>query len=192
MYLPLHIPKNKDMHGIVFNGLQKFVTASYNYSTWIDLCKEANVHGKMYFPTDTYPDEEVLAIVVAASKATGNGIPIILENFGEFMINDLMKIYRHSLNPDWNTSLDLLANVEETIHKAVRMKNPNATPPQLECKRTSFNEVIIRYRSKRKLCFLARGLITGVSKYFNEELIVTEPTCMNSGDEECKLIINLK
>ena len=56
----------------------------------------------------------------------------ILEAFGEFIAPSLLKIYSASIKSDWNT-INLLKHVENTIHKAVRFADKNATPPELGC-----------------------------------------------------------
>jgi hypothetical protein len=72
----------------------------------------------------------LVALVVAATKATGLKADAILEDFGEFIAPDLISMFRASIKPEWRT-LELLEHTEETIHKAVRLRNPGATPPEL-------------------------------------------------------------
>ena len=43
------------------------------------------------------------------------------------------------------------------------------------------------YQSKRRLCFLAEGLIQGVAKEYNTEISLIHSKCMHRGDEECHL-----
>lgn len=95
-----------------------------------------------------------------------------LLQFGEFIVPDLLKVFKHLINPDWRT-LDLLENVEGTMHKAVRVNNPGATPPELKINRIDNNTVQINYYSKRNLPDLARGIIIGIAKQYKEEDVMT-------------------
>ena len=77
----------------------------------------------------TYPDETLLALVGAASELTGTPTPDLLRAFGEFLVPDLLKIYRQAIKPEWGI-LDMLENAEEKMHAAVRQKDEFATPPR--------------------------------------------------------------
>lgn len=154
------------MHGIVFTELQKYVSTNFGPATWFALPKEAGLESKVFLPTRPYPDEDIIAIVKAACQATGKTADQILEDFGYFIAPDLLKIFAASINPKWKT-LDFLKNVESVIHKAVRINNPGATPPDLNVKRVSAVEII--YTSPRKMASLGLGIIKALAKHYNEE-----------------------
>lgn len=176
------------MHGLIFTELQKYVNHKFDYSTWKVLLEKSSLKGKLYLPTQVYPDSEVLAIVAAASEATKIPQADILEDFGKFIVPDLLKIFSTSVKPEWRT-LDMLENIEGTIHRAVRQREPGATPPQLVCTRVAPGKVEIIYRSARKLCPLAMGLIKGVAEHYQEKITITEPTCMLRGDDACRILV---
>jgi hypothetical protein len=176
------------MHGLIFTELQKYVNNKFDYSTWKALLEKADLKGKLYVPTQIYPDSDVLKIVEAASKATKIPQSDILEDFGKFMVPDLLKIYSTSVKPEWKT-LDMLENIEGTIHRAVRQRAPGATPPSLVCTRLAPNRVEIVYSSERKLCPLALGLIKGVAQHYQETVNISEPSCMLRGDAVCRIVV---
>jgi hypothetical protein len=178
------------MHGLIFMELQKFVGATAGPEAWTALLRSANISRTNYLVTESYPDEEVVAIVTAASKALDQTAPAILEAFGEFIAPDLFKIYRAFIPKTWKT-MDLLENTETAIHRAVRLRDPKAEPPALNCKRTAPNQVVIVYTSPRKLCFVAKGLIRGVAGYYKEKVRVTESSCMHQGGANCTLLVDL-
>ena len=157
------------MHGIIFQQLQQFVTKNYGAKQWNDLLASAGLGGKMYMPTQVYPDGEAVSIVVKASEITKIPVPTILESFGEFIAPSLLKIYSASIKNEWNT-IDLLEHVENTIHKAVRFADKSATPPQLGCTRTSSSKVVIDYSSKRKMVDVGVGIIKAIAKIKNEKV----------------------
>jgi predicted hydrocarbon binding protein len=179
------------MHGVIFTELEKYVKEKFGKAAWSGLLQEAKLGPKIYLATAEYPDEEVVAIVTAAVKATGKPAGVILEDFGEFIVPDLVKMFQMAIKPEWRT-LDFLENTEHTIHKMVRLKNPGAEPPQLVTQRTHPTEVVITYTSKRRLCAVAKGIVRGVAKHYKEKITISEPTCMLTGGSRCTINVRLQ
>jgi predicted hydrocarbon binding protein len=174
------------MHGIIFAELKKYVQARHGDDTWKALLQRAGLKNSVYLPIRDYPDAEVVAIVGAASEATGAPAGEILEDFGGFIAPDLLAMYRSLVKPEWRT-LEFLENTEETIHRVVRIKDPTARPPELRCERVSASEVVVRYTSARRLCAVARGIVQGVADHYGERVEILEPSCMLRGDAECRI-----
>jgi hypothetical protein len=138
----------------------------------------------------TYPDSDVIALVGAASAHTGLAPDDLLRQFGEFLVPGLLQTYRAFVKPTWRT-LDLIADVETHIHKAVRLREPDATPPPLRATRTSPTQVVVRYDSQRRLCALAEGIVAGVAAHYGERVDVHQTSCMGRGDASCTLVVDL-
>ncbi|MGM0590058.1 MAG: heme NO-binding domain-containing protein, partial [Halobacteriota archaeon] len=109
------------MHGIVLKQLKDFVVEQYDHEAWRTIQAEAGVDGAVYVPVTEYPDEDVLALVGAASELTGIETPDLLEAFGQFIVPPLVQTYGVHVDREW-TGLDLIANVETYIHMALRAK----------------------------------------------------------------------
>ena len=45
------------------------------------------------------------------------------------------------------------------------------------------------YRSPRKLCSFAEGLLLGAADHYGEQLTIEQPRCMKRGDDQCVLEI---
>jgi len=174
------------MHGIIFAELKKYVQARHGDDTWKALLRRAGLKNAVYLPIRDYPDADVVAIVGAASEATGAPAGEILEDFGGFIAPDLLAMYRSLVKPEWRT-LEFLENTEETIHRVVRIKDPLARPPEIRCERVAENEVVVRYASARRLCAVARGIVRGVAAHYGEPIEILEPSCMLRGDAECRV-----
>lgn len=177
------------MHGIVLKGLKDFVVSRYDHETWLVVQREAGIDGKVYVPITDYDDEDVLALVEAASELTGTEVPRLLREFGQFLVPPLVETYGVHVDEDW-TGLELLANVESYIHTALRAKQLSTyTPPNLSAEWDGSDHVRVTYRSDRELCALAKGLISGVGDYYGEPLSVREQSCMLDGDDRCELLV---
>jgi hypothetical protein len=175
------------MHGVIFAELQSYADSKHGAGTWNALLEKANLKSKPYLPVQTYPDADVVALVAAASALTGTPISTILEDFGEFIVPDLVNMYGHLLKPEWST-IDVIDNTEKTVHSVVRVKNPGAEPPQLRTVRASKDEVSLTYRSPRRMCGLAVGIGRGLAKHFRERIAITHRTCMYKGAPECEIV----
>jgi predicted hydrocarbon binding protein len=176
------------MHGLIFAELQKYVGKTLGETAWESLLAKAGLAGKLYMPVSTYPDAEAGALVSAASSITGLTADAILQDFGEFIAPDLLRMYGSLLNKEWRT-LDILEHTEETIHRVVRVQNAGADPPKLVAKRSSESEVVITYTSGRKMCGVAKGIVRGIAKERGESVVISETTCMLRGGSRCELVV---
>ena len=174
------------MHGIIFSEMKKYVDTKLGGNAWNELLKSAGLGVRFYTPVQSYPDEEAVAIVSAAAQATGMEAASILEDFGEFIVPDLVSMFKTMIKTDWKT-LDLIEHTENVIHKAVRVQNPGADPPKLVCSRPNADEVVIRYSSPRKMCSVAKGIAKGVAKHYGQRVSITEPRCMLKGSPTCEI-----
>ncbi len=178
------------MHGVVFAELKKYVEVRLGAAAWPALLERAGLKKKIFLVSSSYPDEEASRLVRTASELTGKPAPAILEDFGEFLFPDLIKMYAALAQPQWKT-LEVLENLESTMHRVVRLRDSNAAPPEILCKRDHARQVTVIYRSQRRLCALARGLIRGVAAHYGQRVDVHEPSCMLLGRPQCELEVAL-
>lgn len=165
------------MNGIIFVEVGKFAKARLGDQVWEEIMRMSGVPSRLYVPVADYPDEEAVALLDALSAKMAEPLPAILETLGEFIVPDLIQMSHYLIHRDWKT-IDLIANTEETIHEVLRKAGTKSNPPELKCLRTTPQEVAVTYTSPRKLCALAKGIIKGVAKHYDEQVTITEPTCM--------------
>ena len=178
------------MHGIVFEELREFVWRSYGPETWSELLAAAVPDRRFYAPDAGYPDEELEALVAEISDRTGVTRGDLLHSFGTFVAPTLLDLYRPMLDPGWNL-LELLENVEETIHRVVRLDDPTASPPRLRVERTGDERVLIHYDSGRRMCDFAKGIVDGLQDEYGQRVAVTDLSCMLRGDPTCTIEVAL-
>lgn len=176
------------MHGTILVGLKKFVEHNAGPASWTAVLQKAGLGSPLYVSSRAYPDEEVVKIVGAASVVLGRSVSEVLEAFGASIVPDLIAVYGALLDPSWRT-LDVIERTEQTIHRVVRLRDPQATPPELFCTRVSVGEVTIEYASARKLCFVAKGIVRGIAQHFREKVEISEASCMLTGADICKLSV---
>jgi len=173
------------MKGIVFNLLNDMVENKFGMATWDQILASTGLDG-VYVSVGTYPDEELLALVNAASSLTNTPPIDLVRSFGEFMIGGFKK--NHSLFFDQHDNLrDFLLSVDQVIHVEVRKLHPEAILPEFQYDSSNKYELTMIYRSARKLCALAEGLILGAAREYDEPIQLSHETCMHHGAGSCEL-----
>jgi predicted hydrocarbon binding protein len=178
------------MNGIIFIEIGKFAQSRLGPQAWQEAVRAAGVSTRVYYRVADYPDEEALALLSALSAALQEPVQAVLENLGEFIVPDLLKMSRYWIQPQWKT-LDVIEHTEETIHETLRQEGSQTNPPRLRCRRAGPQEVVVTYDSPRRMCSLAKGIIAGLAKHYGETITITEPSCMHRGDASCELIVRL-
>jgi hypothetical protein len=179
------------MHGIIHLELQNFVVERHGEAAWRTLLEQAGLSGEIYTPLRSYPDEQIMRLVMAAVELTSIDVSVLLEAFGAFLAPRYIALYGKLLKPEWRT-LDVLENAENTIHRVVRLREPGALPPRLQATRLSPNAISMTYDSPRKLCAVARGIARGIAAQFGERIAIAEHRCMLRGDSECVMTFTLE
>jgi predicted hydrocarbon binding protein len=172
------------MHGAIFAELQDFVAATHGAEFWRRMVETAGIPARLYIAVGTYPDEEALALVAAASALSGKSIRSVLTAFGRHLAPRLLEMFGHLVQENWRT-LDVLEHSESSIHRVVRLRDAAAKPPALQCTRVDDGEVAIAYGSPRRLCALAIGLAEGFAEAFSETIEVKETECVERGASRC-------
>jgi len=155
------------MHGSMFALLERFVENTYDRSTWSKLLKESGVDHASYRMQEMYPTHEIFAILSCLGDSTEQPVFDLMEQFGEFMVPDLMRMYSSYVQPEWRT-YEMLINTEDAMHTAVRREDNRANPPKLCVAKKSANQLMIEYTSKRRMAGVAVGIINGIAKHFHE------------------------
>ena len=178
------------MLGVIFFVLQNHMEKRLGPSSWGRVVSLAKLPANTYSPVAEYPDSEAMALLASASQLAGEPLGEFLGEFGEALAPELLAMYPGLVQPEWKT-LDLVVNAEEVIHSVVRRRNPLAKPPVLRCARYSADAVQVVYASPRKLCQIAKGIIRGIARHYQEEVSITDESCMNDGDPFCAIQVKL-
>jgi predicted hydrocarbon binding protein len=176
------------MHGMIFAELKKYVHRSFGEAAWQKISQKAGVTRMSNLATESYPDEELFALIDAAVELSNVPRAELLPQFGAFMVPDLMKVFGAFVDHRWK-AMDMLEHTESVIHRAVRLQDEKAAPPKLRITRDSPDRVTIVYTSPRRLCAVGVGIIEGVGTHYGESLNVTQTTCMLQGASKCTLVV---
>lgn len=176
------------MHGIMFKTLKDHIVTNDGAPAWEQARAEAGLDDQVYLAVDSYPDEDLAALVDAYASATNQGTDEVLTAYGNSAAGPLIETYGNSIVHDTDSALEVVANVERLIHDVLRSRSEAMMPPELSCSRDG--EVVrIDYRSHRQLCSVAKGLVTGTGEFLDDPLQVEEVACMHEGDDSCELVV---
>ena len=168
------------MKGVVFNAAQEAVIELFDEDTWDDLLDAAGVEG-VYSSVGSYPDEEMVAIIVAASEATGLSVEDVLVAVGRKALHHLASRVPTLIGGCTN-AFEMLGMIHDVIHVEVLKLYPDSRPPEFSYEDLPDGGLRMGYRSPRCLDALAEGLILGVGDRFDTELRVERQPISGSGE----------
>jgi len=169
--------------GIIFNLVQEVVEEAYGASAWDSLLEAAELEGS-YTSLGSYPDEELLRLVAAASQAFELPADAVVRLIGERAFPLLSERYP-AFFEGHTSAQPFLLTLNDIIHPEVRKLYPGASVPDFDFETPSPDTLLLGYRSERQLCALAEGFILGAAAHFDQHVELDQPECMNRGDERC-------
>lgn len=176
------------MQGVIFDELEKYVVRELG-QTGLARIRDLTGRGNGGYQFDrAYPDDEMFVMLRGLVEATRRPPQEIVEEFGEVLASALFDVYGFLIDPRWSF-LEFLLNTETVIHGGVKLNTPGAKPPLIQALRSGPESVQISYRSKRRLCPLAKGIIRGAAAHYNVAIVLTENLCMLRGDSECVIAV---
>lgn len=178
------------MHGVILYELNTFATRRIGPDRWREVLRAQGLENDVFTPLETQPDERVMALVDALAREAGVTQADVLRDFGSWLAPHLLALYAPLIMPNWGPA-EILQHVETVIHRAVRLRDPAATPPSLVTRRVGPDEIEIAYSSPRRLCALAKGLIQGIATCHGRGAVIDQPACMHRGDAACLLSVRL-
>jgi hypothetical protein len=176
--------------GIIFNLLERAVIDEHGEDCW-DALLDATGSDGVFSALETYDDRELLGLVEAASKALNLPAADVVRWFGKSAIPLLADRYGLFFEPH-DATIPFLLTLNDVIHTEVRKIYPGAEVPEFDFERRNGQTLAIEYRSHRKLCALAEGLIAGAAAHFGEHVSITHTQCMLQGAESCVLVCSFR
>ncbi|KZN53815.1 heme NO-binding domain-containing protein [Pseudoalteromonas luteoviolacea] len=176
------------MKGIVFRCLEELVIETKGMDVWEQLLEQHCPEDRVYVSAKSYPDEELVGLATSVSQALNLSMPETLKAFGTYLFGFLAKRHR-SIVQEFHSFEQLIVSIDEVIHNEVRKLYEEPNLPTIEATIQDDRTIHLIYRSPRKLCFCAEGLIYGCAEHFDKQIQIEHPECMHKGDLACFLII---
>lgn len=170
------------MKGIVFTEFLELVEDKFGLTTVneiIDRC-DLKTNGA-YTAVGTYDHGEMFQMVKALSEIQNTPVPDLLQFYGEYFFDVLAKAYPAFLEN--HNFFSFMESIDGYIHPEVQKLYPDAELPSFESVKTDDeNEMLLIYKSSRKMSDFAIGLIHGAANYFKIKVDVAELKRENEGE----------
>jgi len=171
------------MLGIVFTEFFEMVESKFGYDMVDELIEMSSSETKgAYTSIGSYPHQEIVEHVVNLHKKTEIGIPDLLKTFGQYLHGTFAKNYPGFFN-DASNAFDFLESIEHYIHVEVKKLYPNAQLPTFDSERIGDKEMILHYKSDRRMADLAHGLIEKTMEYYKEEATIKIENIKEDGSQ---------
>ena len=172
------------MKGVVFNLLEQLVARDFGEDTWDALLDASGLDG-VYTSLGSYPDEDLAKLVSAASDVLAMPADDVVSWLGRNALPLFAERYPQLFEPHDSTRSFVLT-LNDIIHPEVRKLYPGADVPEFDFD-VREGGVVMGYRSHRKLCSFAEGLLLGAADHYGERLTIEQPVCMKRGGAQCVL-----
>lgn len=183
---PTGFGKAESLRGIIFNLAEEIVRTHYGDDTWDDILQAAELEGA-YSSLGIYADDELTRILTAAAERLDlptdtvtrwlgrQALPLFAARFPEYF-------------PIQSDTRSVILSLNKIIHPEVRKLSSASDLPTFDFDFEG-DTLIVKYRSPRKLCGFAMGLIEGTADHYGENLEMTEHECLRRGDSACRFFL---
>ncbi|WP_286263026.1 heme NO-binding domain-containing protein [Thalassotalea atypica] len=177
------------MKGAIFLGFASYIEQEYDLTTWLKAVNKCELGSNAeYLDTELYEDSEFNALVDELVLLTRVTKEELVRNFGRYFFPTLMSI-AHTHVEGVDELFDFLRAVDAVIHIEVQKSDPLAYTPTLLYDQPNESVLIMRYVSRRKMCYFAEGLILGAADHFKQKVQISQTQCMCKGDQHCLIRI---
>lgn len=125
----------------------------------------------IFSPLEDVEDKKAIAIVEHIGNSVGKSKDEIWRTMGQENVKTFSKLYPGFFRHE--SAYQFLKSMND-VHVIVMQRFKGAKPPILDVTPLSSHEIYFTYRSKRGMGNYLKGLISGVSQYFKEEIEVEE------------------
>ena len=173
------------MKGIIFTILENFIVENYGDEKYETILEKCNLETKEPFiSSGTYPDGDLIEMVVKSAEDLKITVDQTLQAFGKYAFHQLAKLMPMFVDK-YSDPKEFLKSVEGIIHVEVNKLYKDAITPKFTYTDTGPNELVITYFSARKLYALMEGLLEGVSEYFKVPIQQSKKIYSKDGQEFC-------
>ena len=160
------------MKGIVFTEFLSMVEQKFGYETVDRIITESKVpNDGAYSAVGTYDHTELVRMVVELSKASDIPIPELIKVYGNYFFGVLRDNYSVFMDRV-NNLFDFFDSIHDHIHVEVKKLYPDAELPAFEVVSRTDQEMVMVYKSQRKMSDFALGLMEQAAQHFGEDVAI--------------------
>jgi predicted hydrocarbon binding protein len=175
------------MLGVFESSLEDYIREFFGETVWASVSDQTRLEDVQSTLSEKQRDSESFAILYLLAEHLQQPVSQTVRTFGKYLLPRLMQFMPEAREADMNFR-DFIISVDRVIHKEVERLYPNANVPKMDFIQQA-NQLTLFYRSERRLCYLAEGLIEGAAAFFGEQIELRHPVCMHRGAEYCEIEI---
>ncbi|MDP5135616.1 heme NO-binding domain-containing protein [Rheinheimera baltica] len=179
------------MKGIIFNVLEDMIVEQCGMVVWNDLLKKHAPPERVYISAKSYAETELMAITNDVALMLNMPLQDVVKAFGHYLFNGLAS--RHvGVIKRFEDFTSLVMGIHDVIHVEVNKLYHEPALPTIISRIISPEQIEVTYRSPRKMCFCAEGLLFGAAQHFGQNITIVHTVCMHNGADHCILAIELQ
>ena len=176
------------MKGLVFTTFYSFVEEGHGADLLDEVIAASGVpNDGAYTSVGTYPFEQMVALVIAASRLTGQPLPALLESFGGYCFGCWVKTLPAHF--EGRCLFDVLASIDDFHESEVRKLHADAELPSFRVESRDARRLTLRYISCKPLADLATGVIKRAAVHLNDPVSVRYETITDDAGNHMRFII---
>ena len=172
------------------NLVEEAIVAEHGDDTWDSLLDTSGLDGA-YTSLGNYPHDDLERLVASGAEVLAVQPRDLSLHLGHVAMQGLAERYPNYLSPH-DATVDLLFTLDDVIHTEVRKLYPEATPPDFWFDAPIGNVLVVHYRSVRRLCALAEGMIVGAAAHYQEQVSIAHESCTFDGADHCTLRVTVE
>lgn len=158
------------MKGRVFTEFFEHVERRYGFNMVEDVLDIAALpHDGIYTSTGSYPFQEMVSLIGALVKKTGESMPSVLEAFGTHCFESWVSYAPHYFYRGRHL-FDILQGIDEFHEFEVRKLYPDAELPSFVPEVRDAHAMTLGYYSCKPLASLALGVIRGAATHVEQKV----------------------
>ena len=179
------------MKGVVFTKFLDFVGSRYGADTVDDIIDASHLpRGGAYTAVGTYDHAEMVSLCTALAERTGTPAAELVRCFGSHLSGTFAKGYPAFFSRS-GIFFDFLESIEAHIPVDVRKLFPDAELPTFKVEQRTPTQMVLHYRSPRRMGDLAEGLILGSAHQFGVQAQVQATPVEGSDGQATRFVIDL-
>jgi hypothetical protein len=176
--------------GIILNLVEEAIVAEHGDDTWDSLLDASGSDGA-YTSLGNYPDDDLERLVNAGADVLEVEPRDLSRHLGQVAIQGLAERYPQYFSPH-HATMPFLLTLDDVIHTEVRKLYADSSPPDFWFDDPIGNVLVVHYRSQRRLCALAEGMMIGATAHYEEQVSIAHESCMFEGADHCILRVTVE
>ena len=162
------------MKGVIVCCLSLLVKERFGSDTWGKILEENGLNKETVFlPTENVDDKVVINLVKSVCSHLKISLEQAADAFGDYWMTAYAPKVYSAFFIGKKTARDFILSLDN-IHLITTQTMDGASPPRFEYLDHNENSLTMKYFSKREMFEFFKGLLKGIGKYYNEQLIIND------------------